>query len=231
MTKLLLIQSRSDPAGVERERKNFTRTVGKRATLDFLSALDEKLAWNSPGEFLHGYDGILLGGSADFDLHGGRPDNDPARIMASIILSRVRNIIAYALADGVPIFGICFGHQLIAQMHEGHVVNDHSQGKRGQHEVYLTEEGIHDPVFKHLPASFFAHYAHKDSVTNLPKGAALLSTGASCRFAALRYGSYAYTTQFHPEVVPANCSYDLTAASNIIALWIDRVSAARPELH
>ena len=198
--KILFVQSRTDPIRIERERDNFRRAVGSAAHIDFLSALDEKLAWTTPDEFLKGIDGVMFGGSSDFDFHGGRQSDDPARIMSMIILARARTMVRYALAEGTPIFGVCFGHQLIAQMHGGEVQNDKAQNKFGAHEVHLTEMGENDALFKNLPKSFTAQYAHKDSVTTLPEGATLLATGASCRFSALRYGDRAYTTQFHPEI-------------------------------
>lgn len=125
----------------------------------------------------------------------------------------------------MPILGVCFGHQIIGNMHEGMVSNDREQAKMGAYEVFLTEEGKTDPLFGALPERFFAQYAHKDSVTNTPAGATLLATGEACRFAALRYGSRAYTCQFHPEVLkmPRGPEHDTSEASGLVRLWVERV--------
>src|SRR6185295_17902789 len=133
--KILVVQSRTDENWVVRERENFTRVIGTAADIEFLSALDERLAWSSPDEFLKDANGVIFGGSSDFDFHGGRHEKDPARLMSLIILSRSRNIVRHAIADGTPILGVCFGHQIIAQMYGGDVQNDPTQGKSGSHEV------------------------------------------------------------------------------------------------
>ena len=229
MTRILVVQSRSSPDGIEREQSNFSKALLSVAEVTFLSALDERLAWTSPDEFLKSSDGVIFGGSSDFDFHGGRDSKDPARLVSIIILSRARNIVQHALAEGIPIFGVCFGHQLIAQMHGGDVLYDPAQAKTGAHEVHLTPEGTNDRLFGTLPPTFFAQYWHKDSVTNLPDGATLLASGPACRFSALRYGKNTFTVQFHPEVkkVGADTHYqESSEVSRLLPLWIKHIVAA-----
>ncbi len=227
MKKILVVQSRTDSAYIGREQEYFRIAAGTSADVAFLSALDERLAWTNPDEFLEGYRGVIFGGSSDFDFHGGRDEKDPARLMSLIILSRTKNLISHALAEKIPLLGICYGHQLIANMYGGEVRDDKEQSKFGSYEVQLTEEGKHDPVFKDLPESFIAQYAHKDSVTKLPEGAALLASAKGCKFSALRYGPSCYTVQFHPEVthfsdlpLPYRESIE---ASKLIPLWMERI--------
>lgn len=228
MQKILLVQSRITEERVERERNNFQCAVGDSAELGFISAVDESLAWTSPANLLKGYDGVIFGGSSDFDFHGGRPDGDPVRLMSMMILSRAKNIVSYVLANNIPTLGVCFGHQIIGQMHGGMVTNDREQAKMGAYEVVLTEEGKRDPLFSALPEKFFAQYAHKDSVTNMPEGATLLASSTMCRFAALRYGKRVHTVQFHPEVLrmPRGPERDTPEASRIIRLWVERIIGA-----
>jgi GMP synthase-like glutamine amidotransferase len=225
MKKILLVQSRLTPERIERERNNFRRAAGDSAELGFLSSLDEKLAWQTPRAILDGYDGVIFGGSADLDFHGGRPDGDPIRLMSSMVLSRTRNLVSYALAKDIPTLGVCFGHQIIGQIHGGMVSNDREQAKMGAYEVFVTEEGRKDVLFSALPEKFFAQYAHKDSVTNMPEGARLLASSVLCRFAALRYGKRVHTVQFHPEVIqmPRGPEHETAEASRIVKLWIERV--------
>ncbi len=223
MKKILVVQSRTSEERIAGERDNFRSVLGGHAEVSFLSALDERLAWSTPDEFLGGIDGVIFGGSSDFDFHGGRAEKDPVRLMSLILLSRTRNIISHTLAQNIPLLGVCFGHQLVAQMHGGEVDHDIAQSKFGSYEVSLTEEGVHDPVFKHLPVSFVAQYAHKDSVTTLPEGATLLAASPACSFSALRYAEKAYTVQFHPEVknfpdIPMVYKAS-PEASRIIPLW------------
>jgi len=246
MKKILLIQSRERPDMLKAEQENYTRAVGERVELSFLSILDERLAWADPVDFLKGYDGVIFGGSAEFDIHGGRGDDDPMRLTAMIILLRMRTLISYLEREKIPVLGVCFGHQLIAQIYDGHVTNDSAQKKVGSFEVELTEEGKKDPLFGALPHSFMAQYGHKDSVTSLPKDAVLLAAASACHFSALRYGSNIYTMQFHPELrpedeiaalkrgkdylprgtLPESIVQESPEASRIIALWIEKIVAS-----
>jgi GMP synthase-like glutamine amidotransferase len=228
MTRLLVVQSRIVEARIERERGNYRRAAGKKARLDFLSSVDEKLAWKSPESMLRGYDGIIFGGSSDFDFHGGRPAADPVRLMSLIIMARAKNIVLHAVEKQIPILGICFGHQIIGNIYGGMVGNDLEQHKHGAYEVALTDAGKSDRLFSAMPPVFYAQYAHKDSVTNLPEGATLLATGAACKYSALRYGDRVYTVQFHPEVrkMPAGPEHESPESSLLVQHWIDRIVAA-----
>lgn len=226
MKKVLVVQSRITPERIEGERANFRRAIGEGVEIEFLSALDERLAWSTPDEFLQNADGVIFGGSSDFDFHGGRPEKDPARIMSLMILSRTKNLVSFALAEKIPLLGVCYGHQLVANMYGGEVHHDKEQTKFGPYEVRLTEEGKSDPLFKSLPEVFYAQYAHHDSVTQLPKGATLLASSPICQFSALRYGGAAYTVQFHPEVERSGFSEGEQAsphAASLIPLWLERI--------
>ncbi len=242
MSKILLIQSRERADLMASERRNFERAMRGVAQLDCMSAVDESLAWENPEGLVGGYNGVIFGGSAEFDIHGGRDEADPARLASMRIIARVRILMEYMKSVGKPVLGICFGHQLIAEVYGGNVTHDHSQKKCGTYEVSLTEEGKRDPLFANMPQVFAAQYAHKDSVTSLPEGAIQLADGSACRFSALRYGSSIYTMQFHPELEPAEhivslnrCGYlpegvkaesvvrESPEVSRIIPLWLERI--------
>src|SRR3989344_1338759 len=218
MKKVLVVQSRTTQERIEGEQVNFRRAIGEGVEIEFLSALDERLAWTTPDEFLENADGVIFGGSSDFDFHGGRPEKDPARIMSLVILSRTKNLVSFALAEKIPLIGVCYGHQLIANMYGGAVNHDKEQSKFGSFEVHLTEEGKSDPLFKNLPEVFYAQYAHHDSVTQMPEGATLLASSPICQFSALRYGDAAYTVQFHPEVERFGFSKDEQASPHAAPL-------------
>jgi len=218
-----VLQSRRKKDSIERERRNITRAIGEQAKAVFLSDLDEELPWSSPAEFLKDFDGLIFGGSSDFDFHGGRDAEDPARIMSHTILTRLQYLISFAFEKRVPILGICFGHQLIGHLYGAEVVHDKEQSKSGSFEVCLTDERKRDAIFKHLPEIFMAQYWHKDSLTKLPTGATLLAESSVCHFSALRYGAGAYTFQFHPEIVHWHdpCQHRPSPeTSKIIPLWI-----------
>lgn len=200
MKKILVIQFRLSPERSALEQERYIRDVAGSAEIRFESALQTIPPWEEPVKMLEGVDGVILGGSGDFDLDGGRSENDAARITARELLERIRALVAYVFENNIPILGVCFGHQLIAEMRGGGVTHDHEQKKVGSFEVRLSDDAKQDSLLKDFPQTFFAQYGHKDSVTGLPRGATLLATGPACKFSILRYGSKVYTTQFHPEL-------------------------------
>lgn len=196
---MLLIQCRVKPERALREEEEFRVALNGAAVLDCISALETRHMWSNPKEILSGYDAVMIGGSGDFHLHGGVDEDDDARRIGQEILERLRPLVLHCVKEDIPLFGICFGHQLIAEVLGGSVTHDHSQKKTGTYTVNLNDAARQDPLFKDFPNSFAAQYAHKDSVTELPRGATLLMTSPQCRFSALRYGTHVYSVQFHPE--------------------------------
>lgn len=199
MKNILLIQARLEPKRADMEFGAFQLILDEGVHVERVSVLDDAYAWDAPEQVIDRYDGVIIGGSGDFHLHGGNPDDDACR-EARRILERLRSYIGYMHANTTPVLGVCFGHQLIAEIMDGGVTNDRAQQKTGTYEITLTTEGKHDPLFGNFPTTFAVQYAHKDSVTSLPTGATLLASGDACRFSALRYGSQMYTVQFHPEL-------------------------------
>lgn len=200
MKKILAIQSRKSPERQRAEQEAYERAAGDVAQFMFISTLDIEQSWDTPAEIVRGYNGVIIGGSSDFfwhDLVQGKDYVGPVRE----VLGRVKLLLEYLVERQIPTLGICFGHQLIAEVFGGAVSHDDSQKKAGTHGVVVTELGEKDALLGSLAPAFDAQYAHKNSVTRPPFGSVTLAEGPACRFAALRYGSMCYTFQFHPEVV------------------------------
>ncbi len=185
---------------VESEREKYQRTISDKAEVHFISSLDENRPWHEPPRMLEGVDGVIFGGSGDFDFDGGREMSDPARVTSKIILERVRPLVEHLLSQDLPLFGVCYGHQIVAEVKGTAVLHDKEQTKRGSFPVILTQAGVEDAVFGSLPETFVGQYGHKDSLSGVPDGAVLLANSAICRASALRYGTSGYTVQFHPEL-------------------------------
>jgi len=106
------------------------------------------------------------------------------------------------LAAETPIFGICYGHQLLARAAGGEV-GYHPRGKEiGTVAVSCLPEAAHDPLFQDLPASMLAHVTHAQTVLTLPPGATRLAANEHEPNHAFRVGNCAWGVQFHPEYTP-----------------------------
>lgn len=99
-------------------------------------------------------------------------------------------------ARKVPLVGICFGHQLIAQALGGCV--ERFPGGWG---VGIREMGVLDadllPYFPDRKMRLIVN--HHDQVTRLPEGAIPIATSDFCRYEGFRIGHHILTFQGHPE--------------------------------
>lgn len=98
--------------------------------------------------------------------------------------------------DRVPILGICFGHQILAQALGGNVARNPFGREIGTVEVNKNE---HDPLFEGLDDRFVINATHVDSIERRPPGAKVLASTSLEPTAAFRVGR-AWGVQFHPEV-------------------------------
>ncbi|MEV0231651.1 type 1 glutamine amidotransferase [Nonomuraea sp. NPDC050786] len=118
-------------------------------------------------------------------------------------LADARRLVGQALADGVPMFGICLGGQLLAEVAGGEVTGDTGAPENGSLPLTIRPEAAADPLFHGLPREVPAIEHHKDAITRLPAGAAWLAETDACPYQAFRVGERAWGVQFHPEVLPA----------------------------
>lgn len=100
---------------------------------------------------------------------------------------------------GVPLFGICYGHQLIAHALGGEV-GDNPQGREmGTCPIETTDAAAGDALFAAAPTTFLAQTTHLQSVLRLPEGAVVLARSALEPHHAFRWGERVWGVQFHPE--------------------------------
>ncbi|MFC3477794.1 type 1 glutamine amidotransferase [Halobacterium litoreum] len=108
-------------------------------------------------------------------------------------IPRLVEYVADAHDAGVPVLGVCFGHQVLAEALGG-TVEDMGEYEIGYREVERTRD---DPLFEDVPESMTVFTTHSDAVTRLPPGAELLAEND--------YGVHAFRAdhsvgvQFHPE--------------------------------
>jgi GMP synthase (glutamine-hydrolysing) len=105
--------------------------------------------------------------------------------------------LARAVAEGLPVFGICFGHQLLGQALGGLVTKNPNGREIGTVALELVRP---DPLLGGLKGSLQANMTHVDSVVALPPGARVLARSALDENAMVRFAERAWGVQFHPEL-------------------------------
>ena len=125
---------------------------------------------------------IILTGGPESVLVPDAPGMDPA-----------------ILASGVPIFGICYGMQLIARdLGGGLVPLEHREYGPAQLEITRPQS----PIFSGIPDRGRVWMSHGDSIVTLPPGFVQIAQTARCNVAAMADEQRRiYGVQFHPEVM------------------------------
>ncbi len=116
-------------------------------------------------------------------------------------LAPTRDLIRATVEDGIPVLGVCLGHQLMAVALGGEVRRNPAGRLLGLLPVALTEEGRTDPLLSGSEGLRAIHY-NEDVVTVAPHGAAVLATAPDGTIQALRFAERAWGVQFHPEISP-----------------------------
>ncbi len=97
---------------------------------------------------------------------------------------------------GVPVLGICYGLQYMAQQFGG-VVRGAGQREYGRARMEILEA---EPLFTGLPAEQSVWMSHGDSVEKLPEGFRVLARSGEVVAAIAHPGARMWAVQFHPEV-------------------------------
>ncbi|SFF80002.1 GMP synthase (glutamine-hydrolysing) [Halopelagius inordinatus] len=116
----------------------------------------------------------------------------------------IESLVSYvsdAHAAGLPILGVCYGHQVLATALGGRVEG------MGEYELgYREVRHSGDDLFEGVDESFTVFTTHSDTVVELPPGAELVAEN-DYGVHAFRNG-HAWGVQFHPE-------YDRTTAESV----------------
>lgn len=138
----------------------------------------------------HGYDGLWLSGSP-------RSLVEPEPWMAD-----AQAFVREVAAREIPILGVCFGHQLVAQAFGGAVRQNPAGWEAGTRRVRLTDAGRRDPLFAGVADEegwLVVNQSHRDEVDPAPPGALVLAESPRSAVQALAIGDHVRSLQFHPE--------------------------------
>jgi GMP synthase (glutamine-hydrolysing) len=160
----------------------FSRVLGPRYRLEIHRAFE------APRYRLDGYHGMVITGSPR-SLVEPEPWMDDAAAF-----------VRAADDAGVPVLGVCFGHQLIGYAFGGRVRTNPNGWEVGTHEVELTDEGAADPLFAGLPRRLRVNQSHRDEVGELGPAMRRLAAGAHTPTQAIAVGDHVRGVQFHPEI-------------------------------
>jgi GMP synthase-like glutamine amidotransferase len=127
---------------------------------------------------VHDAEGWLITGSR----HGAYEDHP--------FIKPLEQFIRDAYAAHVPLVGICFGHQIIAQALGGKVERFPGGWAVGPTDYDFGGETLRLNAW------------HRDQVVQVPPGAQVVASNDHCANAAMVYDDRAFTVQAHPEFRP-----------------------------
>ena len=130
----------------------------------------------------------------------------------------VSHVLHESREMGKPIFGICFGHQIMASTFGGEVRRSCGDASIGIKEFVQTNGH-----------TFNRFVWHHDQVTRPPNCATVAASSDYCPFASLEYNFPAFSVQYHPEFEKKYFE-KLLLAGNGIFLSSDQTQQALEEI-
>jgi GMP synthase (glutamine-hydrolysing) len=187
--RLLLVKTGTAHADVRRAHGDYDRWF-RRALAQSGVPLDVSVVEAHLGEPLpppRDADAVIATGSPRSVL-------DRAAWMAD-----VAGWLVEAAAARVPVLGVCFGHQLLADALGGAVRRSPRGRELGTVTCALSAAGREDPLFAGVPDGFAVQATHEDEVATAPAGAVVLAGNDHSAVQAFRAGRWLAGVQFHPE--------------------------------
>ena len=116
---------------------------------------------------------------------------------ASVYDESAPDLPEWVLETDIPILGICYGMQILAQKLGGTV--SPADNREYGHALIDTNSGD-QKLFKNLPNSLSVWMSHGDQITELPPDFKVIAKSQNAPIAAISDSKDRYGIQFHPEV-------------------------------
>ncbi|HEX5168893.1 MAG TPA: glutamine-hydrolyzing GMP synthase [Cyclobacteriaceae bacterium] len=157
----------------------YTQLIARRVRE--LNVYCEIHPFNKVPELTPDVKGVILSGSPCSVRDDGSPDVDFKR-----------------LSSRVPVLGVCYGAQLIAQKSGGNVlpsrIREYGRAK-------LTTVDHHSDLLKEISIDTQVWMSHADTIASVPEHFQIIASTPSVKIAAYKVdGTNVYGIQFHPEV-------------------------------
>lgn len=196
MLPILIMQAGNPPGAVRRDHGGFGEMVCAAAAIRPDCARIVRVYAGERPEAPRHYAAAIITGS-------------PANVTdTDAWIAQAAGWLRDAMDAQLPLFGICFGHQLLAQALGGRA-DFHPDGQEiGTRIIEKTVAGRADSLLQGAPPRFAAQLIHGQTVVEAPQGAVVLAFNAHDAYQALRLSDNAVSVQFHPEfTAPAMRAY------------------------
>ena len=129
------------------------------------------------------------------------------------------------LREGIPTLGICYGMQLLVQMHGGSVLTSSSSSEvlgreYGKNRLLIQNQDI---IFDAIEDGSIIWMSHGDHIQRIPKGWKELAQSQQGIPTLISNGADIYALQFHPEVSHSEFG------TEIISNFLFKVAGLRPD--
>lgn len=112
-------------------------------------------------------------------------------------IHRLKALVREIHQAELPLIGVCFGHQVIAEALGGKVEKFDGGWGVGIHQYRIDRP--QPDIIPESQQSLTINAFHQDQISVLPEGAEVFASSEFCEYAGLVYGDKILTVQAHPE--------------------------------
>jgi len=184
----------------EKNALRVARNAGMRLER-FLLVEQPQLGRKEARRIVEGRKGVIIGGSGL--VH---PSNDgeilgfafsKGMVTSGMVNASVLRVIKECCSQGVPLLGICYGHQMLGRF-AGEKIAELPEYEFGFNSIKLTEKGKGDALFSGLPEEIQVPEYHSLGLVS-SKSLEVLASNELCIQAMKLPGYGVYGVQFHPD--------------------------------